>query len=86
MSSKKKIKEDPAAELDALFDHIRSLGNSVIEKGQQLKERLLPEHAETEQLRDILGRIENRLTRLERAVAALSKAPAKTKKARKKKA
>ena len=86
MSSKKNEEEDPDAELNALFDNIRSFGNSVIEKGQQLKERILPEHEPEEEIREVLARIETRITNIERAVIALRELPAKTKKAKKKKA
>ena len=82
--SANKPQEDPDAELNALFDNIRSFGNSVMEKGQQLKDRILPEQEPEEPVREILVRIEQRLTNIERAVVALR--PTKAKRAKKKKA
>ncbi len=82
--SANKPQEDPDAELNALFDNIRSFGNSVMEKGQQLKDRILPEQEPEESVREILVRIEQRLTNIERAVVALR--PTKAKRAKKKKA
>lgn len=83
--SPKKSQEDPDAELNQLFDNIRSFGKTVIEKGQQLKERITPTADPEEPIRDILGRIEKRLTNIERAVIELRdpKEKAKKKKAKK---
>jgi hypothetical protein len=84
--SPQKTEEDPDAELTQLFDNIRSFGKTAIEKGQQLKERILPDAEPEEPLREILARIETRLTNIERAVIALHEPEAKLKKAKKKKA
>ncbi len=83
--SPQKTEEDPDAELNHLFDNLRSFSKTAFEKGQQLKERILPEMEPQEPIRDVLARIEERLTNIERAVVALREPPPEVKKAKKKK-
>ena len=82
--SANKPEEDPDVELNQLFDNIRSFGKNIVEKGQQLKESITTSADPEEPVREILARIEQRLTNIERAVVAMR--PAKAKKAKKKKA
>lgn len=82
--SANKPEEDPDAELNQLFDNIRSFGKNIVEKGQQLKESITTPADQEEPVREILARIEQRLTNIERAVVAMR--PTKSKKAKKKKA